>query len=101
MPPAIAICNIGGGSGISIYVRPTALCRICNVTSRNLSLTGAPHFTIYYIRVLIHCPKYDKERAKLIKNVGAGGMWIERLLGHPKIIKFTLDYVKETGRFGS
>ena len=51
---------------------------------------------------LIHCPKYDKERAKLIKNVGgAGGMWIERLLGHPKIIKFTLEYVKETGRFGN
>ena len=31
---------------------PTALCPICNVTSRNLSLTGAPHVTIYYIRAL-------------------------------------------------
>ena len=48
---------------------------------------------------LIHCPKYDKERSKLIKNVGVGGMWMEKLLGHPKFIKFTLDYVKETGRF--
>src|SRR5271154_6503277 len=52
MPLAIAICNTGGGSGISIYIRPTALCRICNVTSRNLSLTGAPHVTIYYIRAV-------------------------------------------------
>ena len=48
---------------------------------------------------LIHCPKYDKERSKLIKNVGVGGMW-RKLLGYPKFIKFTLDYVKETGRFG-
>jgi len=48
---------------------------------------------------LIHCPKYDKERSKLIKNVGVGGMWIEKLLGYPKFIKLTLDYVKETGRF--
>jgi len=47
---------------------------------------------------LIHCPKYDKERSKLIKNVGVGGMWIEKLLGNPKFIEFTLDYVKETGR---
>jgi len=47
---------------------------------------------------LIHCPKYDKERSKLIKNVGVGGMWIEKLLGNLKFIKFTLDYVKETGR---
>ena len=47
---------------------------------------------------LVHCPKYDKERAKLIKNVGVGGMWIEKLLSYPKFIQFTLDYVKETGR---
>ena len=40
---------------------------------------------------LLHCPKYDKERDKLIKNVGVGGMWIEKLLGYPKFIKFTLD----------
>jgi ribonuclease HI len=61
--------------------------------------SGAPETVEHF---LIHCPKYDKERAKLIKNVGgAGGMWIERLLGHPKIIKFTLEYVKETGRFGN
>jgi hypothetical protein len=48
---------------------------------------------------LIHCPKYDKERSKLIMNVGVGGIWIEKLLGYPKFIKLTLDYVKETGRF--
>src|SRR5271169_4727993 len=44
---------------------------------------------------LIHCLKYDKERSKLIKNVGIGRMWIEKLLGYPKFIKLTLDYMKE------
>ncbi len=49
---------------------------------------------------MIHFPKYDKERSKLIKNVGVGGMWTEKLLNYAKFFKFTLDYsyVKETGR---
>jgi hypothetical protein len=48
---------------------------------------------------LIHCPLYDKERAKLMKKVGIGGMWVEKLLGYPKFIPFTLHFVEETGRF--
>ena len=43
--------------------------------------------------------EHDKERAKLMKEVGIGGMWIEKLLGNPKFIPFTLDFVEETGRF--
>jgi len=48
---------------------------------------------------LIHCPLFDKERSKLMKKVGIGGMWVEKLLGYPKFIPFTLDFVEETGRF--
>ena len=48
---------------------------------------------------LIYCPKYHKERSKLIKNIGVGGIWLKKLLGYSKFIKFTLEYVKETGRF--
>jgi hypothetical protein len=48
---------------------------------------------------LLHCTLYDKERVKLMKEVGIGGMWVEKLLGHPKIIPFTLVFVEDTGRF--
>ena len=48
---------------------------------------------------LLHCPNYDKEREKLFKRVGIDGMWIEKLLGHPKLIPKTLEYIKETKRF--
>jgi ribonuclease HI len=48
---------------------------------------------------LIHCSKYDRQRSKLIRNAGIDGMWVEKLLGEPKLIKYTLEYVKETGRF--
>jgi hypothetical protein len=48
---------------------------------------------------LLHCPKYERQRAKLMKKAGIGGMWIEKLLGYPEIIRHTLEYVKETGRF--
>jgi hypothetical protein len=48
---------------------------------------------------LIHCPLYDKERAKLMKEVSIGGMWVEKLLGHPTFIPFTLVFVEDTGRF--
>jgi ribonuclease HI len=48
---------------------------------------------------LLHCPNYDKEREKLFERVGIDGMWIEKLLGHPKLIPKTLEYIKETKRF--
>jgi len=48
---------------------------------------------------LIHCSKYNKERAVTIKEVGFDGMWIEKLLGFLKYINFTLEYVKDTKRF--
>jgi len=48
---------------------------------------------------LIHCPKYDRQRATLMKEVGIGGMWVEKLLGYSKFVTHTLEYVKSTKRF--
>jgi hypothetical protein len=48
---------------------------------------------------LLYCPRYERQRAKLTKKVGIGGMWIEKLLGYPEMIQNTLQYVKETKRF--
>ena len=48
---------------------------------------------------LLHCLRYDRQRAKLVRKVGVGGMWIEKLLGYPRMIQSTLEYVKETRRF--
>jgi ribonuclease HI len=47
---------------------------------------------------LCHCPRYDRQRAKLVKKVGVCGMRIEKLLGRPRMIRHTLRYVEETGR---
>ena len=43
--------------------------------------------------------KYERERAALIKNVGIGGMDVEKLLGDPDFIMHTLDFVERAGRF--
>ena len=49
---------------------------------------------------LLHCPKYDRERDKLRKEVGIGGLWTEKLLGEPEFIEHTLEYIESTKRFG-
>jgi ribonuclease HI/endonuclease/exonuclease/phosphatase family metal-dependent hydrolase len=48
---------------------------------------------------LLHCPRYDRQRALLVKKVGVGGMRVEKLLGRPRMIRHTLNYVDETRRF--
>jgi len=47
---------------------------------------------------LLLCGWYDKERATLIEEVGVGGMWIERLLGNPKLIGYALEFLESTKR---
>jgi len=47
---------------------------------------------------LLICTRYEREREKLRKQVGLGGMWIEKLLGDPDFIHHTLEYVKNTKR---
>jgi ribonuclease HI len=48
---------------------------------------------------LLHCPRYSRQRAKLTRNVGVGGMRVEKLLGYREIVGNTLEYIKETRRF--
>jgi ribonuclease HI len=47
---------------------------------------------------LLECRNYREQRNKLRREAGKGMMRMERLLGDPKIIKHTLEYIKETGR---
>jgi hypothetical protein len=46
---------------------------------------------------LLECRKY-RDQGKKLKKVRKGMMWMEVLLGDPKIIKHMLEYIKETGR---
>jgi hypothetical protein len=48
---------------------------------------------------LLLCNIYEIEREVLRKEVGEGRMKVEKLLGHPKKIKHTLEFVRETERF--
>jgi ribonuclease HI len=47
---------------------------------------------------LLHCRKYQKEREKLKKDIGWRRMRTPDLLGDPKIVKHTLEFVENTGR---
>ena len=47
---------------------------------------------------LLECRKYKEQRKILRKEVGVGKMKIGILLGDPTKIKYTLTFVKETGR---
>jgi hypothetical protein len=48
---------------------------------------------------LLQCNNHEKEREALRKEVGAGGMRVEKLLGYPNLIKHTLTFVENTKRF--
>ena len=47
---------------------------------------------------LLHCRTYGKERKELREKIGWRKMRMPDLLGNPKIIKDTLEYVEKTGR---
>jgi ribonuclease HI len=48
---------------------------------------------------LLICPKYEKERDKLRREVGAQGMREEKLLGDVKKVKHTIQFIEDVGRF--
>ena len=48
---------------------------------------------------LLTCRIYEGQRKELKKKVGGRNMRTENLLGDPKLIKDTLEYVEKTGRF--
>jgi len=45
---------------------------------------------------LLKCQRYVEERKEVRKNVGVGGMRIEKLLGYPKLVKHTVEFVAST-----
>src|SRR5579859_3577927 len=55
-------------------------------------IENAKHF-------LLLCKNHEEARKELKKEVGGRNMRMERLLGDPKLVKSTLEYVEETGRF--
>ena len=47
---------------------------------------------------LLECCNYQDQRKSLRKEVGIVNMWVDRLLGDPKFIRKTIQYINETGR---
>src|SRR5439155_8361368 len=45
---------------------------------------------------LLECRKYNEQRRRLRNQVGPGRMRAEKLLGYPKLIKHTIQYVIAT-----
>jgi len=48
---------------------------------------------------LLICSKYEKERDKLRREVGAEGMREEKLLGDVRRVKHTIQFIEDAGRF--
>jgi len=48
---------------------------------------------------LLLCKKHEEPRNELWKKVGRINMRMENLLGDPKLVKDTLEFVEKTGRF--
>jgi hypothetical protein len=67
------------------------------------SLRNSPYYRCGYGKetvehYLLEYRNYRDQRRKLRKEVGRGKMRMEVLLGDAKIIKYTLEYIKETNR---
>jgi hypothetical protein len=48
---------------------------------------------------LLVCPMHERERDKLRRKVGVGGMSEERLIGDPRRVKYTIEFIQSIGRF--
>lgn len=45
---------------------------------------------------LLECELYVEQRKELRKNIGIGRMKVEKLLGDPKLVKHTVEFVAST-----
>jgi hypothetical protein len=45
------------------------------------------------------CPKYERWRDRMRKEVGVGGMKMEKLLGDSRRMKDTIEFIESTERF--
>jgi ribonuclease HI len=69
-----------------------------NITdSPNCDMCHEAHETVEHY--LLQCQLFDSERKELREKVGVMGMRKEKLLGDPKFIQHTLEFVEKTGRF--
>ena len=48
---------------------------------------------------LMVCPKYERWRDRMRKAAGVGGMKMEKLLGDPRRIRDTIEFIENTERF--
>ena len=48
---------------------------------------------------LLECPRFKEQRNELRRRARAGGMRLDYLLGDPGMIRYTMEYIKSTGRF--
>lgn len=48
---------------------------------------------------LLVCSLYERERDKLRRKVGVGGMRVERLIRDPRSIEHTIEFIERVGRF--
>ena len=58
---------------------------------------GGAEETVHHF--LLVCPIYERMRDRMRKEVGVGGMKIERLLGDSRRIKDTIEFIESTERF--
>ena len=47
---------------------------------------------------MLHCKRYEQQRAELKSKVGIGGMRMEKLLGCTRLIEHTVKYIESTKR---
>src|SRR5579859_715365 len=64
-----------------------AICRGCGEATETVQ-----HF-------LLVCEKYERLRDKMRKEVGGGGVKMEKLLGDPRRIKETVEFIESTEQF--
>jgi hypothetical protein len=58
---------------------------------------GGAEETVHHF--LMVCPNYERSRDGMRKKVGVGGMKMEKLLGDPRRIKDTVEFIESTERF--
>jgi len=66
------------------------------VDSADCDCEGGQETVAHY---LLRCEIYEEERDALRKGVGVHGMKVNKLLGDPKLVKHTLEYMEKTQRF--
>jgi hypothetical protein len=48
---------------------------------------------------LLQCPTHKEPRKKLVDAIGSRNMRVAKLLGDQRLVRHTLEFVKEMGRF--